>query len=421
MFNVTVNNISARQILDSRGYPTIEVEVVLSNHIKAKASVPSGASVGKFEAIELRDNDKNYYHGYGVTKAINFINSEIAPQIIGIEISNQEKIDNTLIEIDGTNNKSRIGANSTLAISLATIKAAALTLNIPLYQYLGGIIAKVLPTPLINVINGGMHADNNLDFQEFMIIPNGANKFEDAIRMSAEVFFKLKQILKQKQYNTNVGDEGGFAPNVKTNTEVFEIIIDAIEKSGYKMRQDFSLGLDVAASTFYKNQKYKFADQELNSQELVEYYKKIIAQYPIISIEDPIAEEDKSGWKLITQELGNKIQIVGDDLFVTNCELIKDGIGNNIANAVLIKPNQIGTITETLNAVRLAQKNNYNVIISHRSGETEDTTISHIAVATNCGQIKTGSLSRSERLAKYNELLYIEKLLGISAIYYGAL
>ena len=421
MFEVTINDISARQILDSRGYPTIEVEVVLSNHVKAKACVPSGASVGKFEAVELRDNDKNYYNGYGVTKAINLINSEIARQIIGMEILNQEKIDNTLIEIDGTNNKSRIGANSTLAISLATIKAAALTLNIPLYQYLGGITAKVLPTPLINVINGGMHADNNLDFQEFMIIPNGANKFEDAIRMSAEVFFKLKQILKQKQYNTNVGDEGGFAPNIKNNTEVFEIIIDAIEKSGYKMYQDFSLGLDVAASTFYKDQKYKFADQELNSQELVAYYKNIVSQYPIISIEDPIAEEDKSGWKLITQELGDKIQIVGDDLFVTNCKLIKDGIDNNMANAVLIKPNQIGTITETLNAIRLAQKNNYNVIISHRSGETEDTTISHIAVATNCGQIKTGSLSRSERLAKYNELLYIEKLLDISATYYGAL
>ncbi|WDM84958.1 phosphopyruvate hydratase [Ehrlichia sp. JZT12] len=421
MSRATVNNILARQILDSRGYPTIEVEVVLSNHVRARACVPSGASVGKFEAVELRDNDKSYYHGYGVTKAINLINSEITPQIIGIEVLNQEKIDSTLIEIDGTNNKSRIGANSTLAISLATIKAAALTLNIPLYQYLGGITAKVLPTPLINIINGGMHADNNLDFQEFMIIPNGANKFEDAIRMSVEVFFKLKQILKQKQYNTNVGDEGGFAPDIKNNTEVFEIIIDAIEKSGYKIYQDFSLGLDVAASTFYKNQKYKFADQELNSQELVAYYKNIVSQYPIISIEDPIAEEDKSGWKLITQELGEKIQIVGDDLFVTNCKLIQEGINNNIANAVLIKPNQIGTITETLNAIRLAQKNNYNVIISHRSGETEDTTISHIAVATNCGQIKTGSLSRSERLAKYNELLYIEKLLDISAIYYGAL
>ncbi|MGN7618478.1 MAG: phosphopyruvate hydratase [Ehrlichia sp.] len=417
MSSVTINNISSRQILDSRGYPTIEAEVVLSNHIKARASVPSGASVGKFEAVELRDNDKSYYHGYGVTKAINLINSEIAHQIIGMEVLDQEKIDNMLIKIDGTSNKSRIGANSTLAMSLATAKAAALTLNIPLYQYLGGITAKVLPRPLINVINGGMHADNNLDFQEFMIIPNGASKFEDAIKMSAEVFFQLKQILKQKQYNTNVGDEGGFAPNVKTNNEVFEIIIEAVEKSGYKIYQDFSLGLDVAASTFYKNQKYKFADHELSSQELVEYYKNIISQYPIISIEDPMAEEDKSGWKLITRELGNKIQIVGDDLFVTNCKLIKDGIDNNMANAVLIKPNQIGTLTETLNAVRIAQKNNYNVIISHRSGETEDTTISHIAVATNCGQIKTGSLSRSERLAKYNELLYIEKLLDISAIY----
>ncbi|WP_395877306.1 phosphopyruvate hydratase [Ehrlichia muris] len=421
MFNVTINKILARQILDSRGYPTIEVEIILSNNIKAKACIPSGASVGKFEAVELRDNDKNFYNGYGVTKAVNLINSEIAPQIISMNTLNQEKIDNALIEIDGTDNKSRIGANSTLAISLAIAKAAALTLNIPLYQYLGGITAKVLPTPLINVINGGMHADNNLDFQEFMIIPNGANKFEDAIRMSAEVFFQLKQILKFKQLNTNVGDEGGFAPNIKTNTEVFEIIIDAVEKSGYKMYEDFSLGLDVAASTFYKDQKYKFANYELNTQELVEYYKNITSQYPIISIEDPIAEEDINGWKLITQELGNKIQLVGDDLFVTNCKLIQNGINNNMANAVLIKPNQIGTLTETFNAIRLAQKNNYNVIISHRSGETEDTTISHIAVATNCGQIKTGSLSRSERLAKYNELLYIEKLLDISSIYYGSL
>ncbi|AHX04174.1 phosphopyruvate hydratase [Ehrlichia japonica] len=421
MFNVPINKILARQILDSRGYPTIEVEIILSNNIKAKACVPSGASVGKFEAVELRDNDKNSYNGYGVTKAVNLINSEIAPQIINMNTLNQEKIDNALIEIDGTDNKSRIGANSTLAISLAIAKAAALTLNIPLYQYLGGITAKVLPTPLINVINGGMHADNNLDFQEFMIIPNGADKFEDAIRMSAEVFFQLKQILKFKQLNTNVGDEGGFAPNIKTNIEVFEIIIDAVEKSGYKMYEDFSLGLDVAASTFYKDQKYKFADYELSTQELVEYYKNITSQYPIISIEDPIAEEDINGWKLITQELGNKIQIVGDDLFVTNCKLIQNGINNNMANAVLIKPNQIGTLTETFNAIRLAQKNNYNVIISHRSGETEDTTISHIAVATNCGQIKTGSLSRSERLAKYNELLYIEKLLDISSIYYGAL
>ena len=421
MFNITINKILARQILDSRGYPTIEVETILSNNIKAKACVPSGASVGKFEAVELRDNDKNFYNGYGVTKAVNLINSEIAPQIININTLNQEKIDNALIEIDGTDNKSRIGANSTLAVSLAIAKAAALTLNIPLYQYLGGITAKVLPTPLINVINGGMHADNNLDFQEFMIIPNGADKFEDAIRMSTEVFFQLKQILKFKQLNTNVGDEGGFAPNIKTNTEVFEIIIDAVEKSGYKMYEDFLLGLDVAASTFYKDQKYKFAGYELSTQELVEYYKNITSQYPIISIEDPIAEEDVNGWKLITQELGNKIQIVGDDLFVTNCKLIQNGINNNMANAVLIKPNQIGTLTETFNAIRLAQKNNYNVIISHRSGETEDTTISHIAVATNCGQIKTGSLSRSERLAKYNELLYIEKLLDISSIYYGAL
>ncbi|AAZ68526.1 phosphopyruvate hydratase [Ehrlichia canis] len=421
MSNITINKILARQILDSRGYPTIEAEVILSNNTKAKACVPSGASVGKFEAVELRDNDKNYYNGYGVTKAVNIINSEIAPQIIGMNTLNQEKIDNTLIKIDGTDNKSRIGANSTLAVSLAIAKAAASTLNIPLYQYIGGINAKVLPTPLINVINGGMHADNNLDFQEFMIIPNGANKFEDAMRMSAEVFFKLKQILKSKQYNTSVGDEGGFAPNIKTNNEVFEIIIDAIEKSGYKMYKDFSLGLDVAASTFYKDQKYKFADYEFNTQELVEYYKNITSQYPIISLEDPIAEEDTNGWKLITQELGNKIQIVGDDLFVTNCKLIQNGIQNNLANAVLIKPNQIGTLTETFNAIRLAQKNNYNTIISHRSGETEDTTISHIAVAANCGQIKTGSLSRSERLAKYNELLYIEKQLDISAIYYGAL
>ncbi|CAI27948.1 Enolase (2-phosphoglycerate dehydratase) [Ehrlichia ruminantium str. Gardel] len=421
MANVKINNISARQILDSRGYPTIEVQITLSNNVFAKASIPSGASVGKFEAVELRDHDTNYYHGYGVTKAVNLINSEIGQKIIKLETLDQEKIDNALIEIDGTNNKSRVGANSILAISLAVAKAAASTLNIPLYQYLGGITAKILPTPLINIINGGMHADNNLDFHEFMIIPHGANSFEDAIRMSSEVFHTLKKILKQKQYNTNVGDEGGFAPNIKDNTEVFDIIIDAIEKSGYKVYKDFSLGLDVAASTFYKNEKYKFSDYQFSTHELVEYYKNIVTQYPIISLEDPIAEEDTLGWKMITKELGDKIQIVGDDLFVTNCKLIKNGIDNNMANAVLIKPNQIGTLTETLNAIRLAQKNNYKVILSHRSGETNDTTISHIAVAVNCGQIKTGSLSRSERLAKYNELLYIEKLLNTSAIYQGML
>ncbi|QGR02552.1 phosphopyruvate hydratase [Ehrlichia ruminantium] len=421
MSNIKINDISARQILDSRGYPTIEVQVTLSNHVLAKACVPSGASVGKFEAVELRDNNPDYYHGYGVTKAINLINSDIGPKIIKIETLNQEKIDNALIEIDGTSNKSRVGANATLAISLAVAKATASALNVPLYQYLGGITAKVLPTPLINIINGGMHADNNLDFQEFMIIPHGANTFEDAIQMSSEVFHTLKKILKQKQYNTNVGDEGGFAPNIKDNTEVFELIIDAIEKSGYKVYKDFSLGLDIAASTFYKNEKYKFSDYELSTSELVQYYKNIVSQYPIISLEDPIAEEDIIGWKMITKELGDKIQIVGDDLFVTNCQLIKNGIDNNMANAVLIKPNQIGTLTETLNAIRLAQQHNYNVIISHRSGETNDTTISHIAVAVNSGQIKTGSLSRSERLAKYNELLYIEKLLGTSATYQGML
>ncbi|UTO55367.1 phosphopyruvate hydratase [Neoehrlichia mikurensis] len=414
---VAITKVFAREILDSRGHPTVEVEVTLSDGAIGRFSVPSGASVGKFEAIELRDGDPHYYCGYGVTKAIQIINSEIASNIIQMNAFHQEEIDNLLIKIDDTRNKSRLGANSTIGVSIAIAKAAANSLNIPLYQYLGGTTAKIMPIPLINVINGGLHADNNLDFQEFIIIPSGATTFKEAIKMSAEVFYNLKKILRKKKYNTNIGDEGGFAPNIKTNTEVFDIMIEAIEKSGYKLYQNFTLGLDIAASTFYNNNIYNFANHISTSKELINYYKDIITQYPITSIEDAMAESDIEGWQILTKELGNKVQLVGDDLFVTNCNLIKNGIQKNIANAVLIKPNQIGTLTETLNAIMLAQKYNYNVIISHRSGETEDVTIAHIAVATNCGQIKTGSLSRSERLAKYNELLRIEEHLGISSIY----
>ncbi|KJV68886.1 phosphopyruvate hydratase [Candidatus Neoehrlichia procyonis] len=414
---VTITKIFAREILDSRGYPTVEVEVMLSNGAVGRSSVPSGASVGKFEATELRDGNPNYYCGYGVTKSVDIINSEITNHILQMNAFSQEDIDKLLIKIDGTSNKSRIGANSTIGVSIAIANAAAASLNIPLYQYLGGKIAKTMPIPLINVINGGLHADNNLDFQEFMIIPSGAAKFKEAVKMSAEVFYNLKKILRKKNYNTNVGDEGGFAPNIKTNAEVFDIMIDSIEKSGYKLYQDFTLGLDIAASTFYNNNAYNFANHTSTSQELISYYKDVITQYPITSIEDAMAENDIEGWQNITKELGDKVQLVGDDLFVTNCNLIKNGIKKNMANAVLVKPNQIGTLTETLNAIALAQKYNYNVIISHRSGETEDVAIAHIAVATNCGQIKIGSLSRSERLAKYNELLRIEEHLGTSSIY----
>jgi enolase len=412
-----IQDLSAREILDSRGYPTIEVDVELCDGIIGRASVPSGASTGKFEALELRDFDEKRYFGKGVLKTINAVNDIIAEEIVGLEVTDQSMIDDTLVGIDGTQNKSKLGANTLLGVSLATAKAAANSLGIPLYRYLGGMNTKVMPVPLINVINGGLHADNKLDFQEFMIIPVGAQTFSEALRMSAEVFYSLRNIIKKRGYITSVGDEGGFAPDIGKSEEALNLIIDAIELAGYSTLNDFKLGLDVASSAFYKNKVYKFENRELTSDELSKYYYDLVKKYPIVSIEDPMSEEDYEGWKLLTAKLGNEIQLVGDDLFVTNCELINQGIKQKMANAVLIKPNQIGTLTETFDAIEIARSNGYKVIISHRSGETEDTTIAHMAVASNCGQIKAGSLSRSERLVKYNELIRIEGLLGKSAQY----
>ncbi|WP_333023087.1 phosphopyruvate hydratase [Wolbachia endosymbiont of Pentidionis agamae] len=416
-----ISNVFAREILDSRGFPTIEVEIELSDGVRGRASVPSGASTGKKEALELRDNDEKRYSGKGVLEAVQAVNKMIANEITGMDAANQSMIDETLIQMDGTKNKSKFGANAILGVSLATCKAAANSFNIPLYRYLGGVQANVMPVPLINVINGGLHADNKLDFQEFMILPVGAENFSEAIRVSAEVFHNLRNLLKKENYTTNVGDEGGFAPDIDKTEKALDLIIHAIESAGYSIESDFALGLDVASSVFYDSGIYKFENMELTSEELAEYYCDLAKKYPIIFIEDAMSEDDYYGWKLITERIGDKIQLVGDDLFVTNCELISDGIKQKMANAVLIKPNQIGTLTETFRAVESAKSSGYRSIISHRSGETEDTTISHIAVALNCGQIKTGSLSRSDRVAKYNELMRIESALGKNAKYYSGL
>ncbi|APR99075.1 phosphopyruvate hydratase [Wolbachia endosymbiont of Folsomia candida] len=416
-----ISNVFAREILDSRGYPTVEVEVGLCDGSIGRASVPSGASTGKLEALELRDKDEKRYCGKGVLKAVQAVNTVIADEIIGMDAADQSAIDEALIELDGTKNKSKLGANATLGVSLAAAKAAANSFNMPLYRYLGGTQASILPVPLINIINGGVHADNKLDCQEFMILPVGAGTFSDAIRMSAEVFHNLRNILKKKGYSTNVGDEGGFAPNLEKTEEALDLIMQAIESAGYSTKNHFALALDVASSTFYEDKIYKFENRELTAEKLVEFYSNLVEKYPIISIEDAMGEDDYDGWKLITEKLGNKIQLVGDDLFVTNCELISKGIEQKIANAVLIKPNQIGTLTETFSAIEMAKSNGYKAVVSHRSGETEDTTISHIAVASNCGQIKTGSLSRSDRLAKYNELMRIEGMLGKNSRYYHGL
>lgn len=416
-----INNIFAREILDSRGYPTIEVEVELCDGATGRASVPSGASTGKLEALELRDQDEKRYCGKGVLKAVQAVNGAIADEIIGMDAANQGVIDKALIELDGTKNKSKLGANATLGVSLAVAKAAADSFKMPLYRYLGGEQASVMPFPMINIINGGVHADNKLDFQEFMILPVGAETFSEAIRMSAEVFHNLRSILKKKGYSTSVGDEGGFAPNIESTEEALDLIMSAIESANYSTQDHFVLGLDVASSTFCKNKIYKFANKELTSEELAEYYCDLVEKYPITSIEDAMSEDDYEGWKLLTAKLGSKVQLVGDDLFVTNCQLIRQGIEEKMANAVLIKPNQIGTLTETFTAIGMAKSGGYKTVISHRSGETEDTTISHIAIASNCGQIKTGSLSRSDRLAKYNELMRIESSLGENAKYYRGL
>jgi enolase len=418
----TIVEIKAREILDSRGNPTIEVDVYLESGAMGRAAVPSGASTGENEAIELRDKDETRYLGKGVLKAVENVNNIIADELEGWDALDQVGIDRFLIQLDGTPNKSRLGANAILGVSLAVAKAAANHLGLPLYRYIGGVNAKVLPVPLMNILNGGKHADNNVDIQEFMIVPVNAPSFSEALRMGVEVFHSLKSVLKSKGYNTAVGDEGGFAPNLKSNIEAIEVILEAIEKSGYKAGKDVFLALDPAASEFYEDGKYIFfkSDKsEKTPEQMVKFYEELVKQYPIISIEDGMSEHDWEGWKMLTEALGKKIQLVGDDIFVTNIEIFSKGIEKGIANSILIKLNQIGTLTETLDCIELAKRNGYTAVISHRSGETEDTTIADLAVGTNAGQIKTGSASRTDRVAKYNQLLRIEEELGADAVFAG--
>ena len=418
---VEIVDVYARQVLDSRCFPTVEVEVTLEDGTVGRASVPSGASTGIFEAVELRDGDKDKYNGKGVLKAVDNVNDVIAPELIGINIFDQVLIDKTMIELDGTENKGKLGANAMLGVSLASAKAASNYLGLPLYQYIGGVNAKVLPVPMMNIINGGKHADNNVDLQEFMIMPVGAPNFTEALRMCAEVYHALKSILKSKGYETGVGDEGGFAPNLKSNEEAIQVIIEAIEKAGYAPGEDMYIALDPASSELYENGKYNLKGEGkiLSPEEMADFYVDLVNRYPIISIEDGMAEEDWEGWKYITEKLGHKIQLVGDDLFVTNTKRLKMGIERGVANSILIKLNQIGTLTETLNAIETAQRAGYTAVVSHRSGETEDTTIADLVVAVNAGQIKTGAPARSERVAKYNQLLRIEEELVDMAEYRG--
>jgi enolase len=412
-------DIIAREVLDSRGNPTVEVEVILDSGLAGSAIVPSGASTGKREALELRDGDKKKFHGKGVQKAVGNVVGEIASLLRGMDSFDQALVDKTMIDLDGTENKSKLGANAILGVSMAVCHASANELNVPLYRYIGGCNAKELPVPMMNIMNGGAHADNNLDIQEFMIMPAGVNNFASALRAGAEIFQTLKTILKKKGLNTAVGDEGGFAPNLGSNEEALTIIMQAITESGYKPGKDVLLALDVASSEFFDKGKYQFEGRKLSAAEMVDYYEALVGKYPILSIEDGLAENDWNGWKLLTERLGNKVQLVGDDLFVTNTKILSEGIRKNIANSILIKLNQIGTVTETLDAIEMAKKARYTAVISHRSGETEDTTIADLAVACNTGFIKTGSLSRSERIAKYNRLLRIEEELGITAVYKG--
>ncbi len=415
-------DIYAREILDSRGNPTVEVEVALETGIIGRAAVPSGASTGEREALELRDGDKNRYLGKGVLKAVEHVNDVIAEELIGWEASDQIGIDRKLLALDGTDFKSKLGANALLGVSMACAKAAAEDAGLPLYQYIGGANAKELPVPMMNIINGGEHADNNVDIQEFMIMPVGAESFKEALRMGAEIFHTLKKVLKEKGYNTSVGDEGGFAPDLKSNEEALQVIMEAIKAAGYQAGEDILLALDVAASEIYTDGKYNFANETQpikTAAETVAFYEDLVARYPIISIEDGLAENDWDGWKLMTEKLGDKIQIVGDDLFVTNTKILKEGIDKEIANSILIKVNQIGTLTETLEAIEMAKRAGYTAVISHRSGETEDTTIADLAVATNSGQIKTGSLCRTDRICKYNQLLRIEDELDDTAVFRG--
>ena len=416
--------VHARQILDSRGNPTIEVDVVTDSGFLGRAAVPSGASTGIHEAVELRDDDESVYLGKGVLKAVQNVNTEIAPEILGEDVFEQNLIDRTLIELDGTANKGNLGANAILGVSLAVAKAAAQEAGLPLYRYLGGVNANTLPVPMMNIINGGSHADNSIDFQEFMVMPANADTFSDSLRMGTEIFHNLKKVLKSKGFSTNVGDEGGFAPNIGSNEEAIEIILTSIEKAGYKPGQDVFIAMDAASSEFYdaKTGLYSFkksSGKQLTSHEMAAYWADWVSKYPIKSIEDGMAEDDWDGWAELTRLTGDKIQLVGDDLFVTNVKRLKEGIDKGIANAILVKVNQIGSLTETIDAVNLAHRNKYKSVMSHRSGETEDATIADLAVALNCGQIKTGSASRSDRMAKYNQLLRIEEELGDSAYFPG--
>ena len=414
-------DVLAREILDSRSFPTVEVEVYLEDGTVGRAAVPSGASTGVFEAVELRDGDKERFNGKGVLQAVKNVNEVIADELIGLNALDQTFIDKTLIELDGTKNKGKLGANAILGVSLAVARAAANFLGLPLYQYVGGVNAKVLPVPMMNIINGGEHADNSVDLQEFMIMPVGAESFQEALRMCSQVYHALKSLLNEKGYSTGVGDEGGFAPDLKSNEEAIEVIIEAIKKAGFEPGKDMFIALDPASSEFFEDGKYvlKHEGKTLSPEEMVGFYENLVNKYPIISIEDGMAEEDYEGWKIMSERLGNKIQLVGDDLFVTNTERLKMGIEMGIANSILIKLNQIGTLTETLNAIEMANRAGYTAVISHRSGETEDTTISDLVVAVNAGQIKTGAPARSERVAKYNQLLRIAEELDEVAEYRG--
>ena len=416
-----IADITARQILDSRGNPTVEVDVVLEDGAFGRAAVPSGASTGAHEAVEKRDGDKDAWGGKGVQKAVDAVNGEIFDALSGMDAEDQRRIDNALIELDGTQNKGRLGANAILGVSLAAAKASAVSAGLPLYRYVGGVSARMLPTPMMNIINGGAHADNPIDIQEFMILPTGAENFSEALRMGAEIFHSLKKALKDAGHNTNVGDAGGFAPNLKSADEALAFITKAGEAAGYLAGEDFQLGLDVASTEFFKDGKYVLAGEgkTLDQDGMVAYLADLCERFPIVSIEDGCAEDDFDGWKLLTDRLGDKIQLVGDDLFVTNPARLAAGIGEGLANSILIKVNQIGTLSETLDAVDMAHRAGYTAVMSHRSGETEDYTIADLAVATNCGQIKTGSLARSDRTAKYNQLLRIEEMLGDQALYAG--
>lgn len=421
----TIVDVHARQILDSRGNPTVEVEVTTEDGYFGRAAVPSGASTGKHEAVELRDNDKSQYLGKSVNKAVSNVIEEIADELIGLDATEQVYIDKLLIELDGTENKSKLGANAILGVSLAVAKAAAEACGQPLYRYIGGVNAATLPVPMMNILNGGSHADNSIDFQEFMIMPIGAPTFSEALRWGAEVFHNLKTVLKKNGYSTNVGDEGGFAPNIKSNEEAIEIVLKSIEVAGYRPGEDIVIAMDAAASEFYNEEEkvyhfHKSSGDKLTSSEMVGYWKSWVDKYPIVSIEDGLAEDDWDTWVEMTRVLGNRLQIVGDDFFVTNTKRLREGIARNAANSILIKVNQIGSLTETIQAVDLATRNAYTSVMSHRSGETEDTTIADLAVALNTGQIKTGSMSRSDRIAKYNQLLRIEEELAEAAIYPGA-